>query len=409
MTGSTTCTFNKPTRVIWLIGALLLVLIPSGTVAAQARYRITDIAPVNDLNDEAPGATCVNNAGMVVGQALLPAGPDRPFLWIKGNIFDLGTFGGPNGGARSINARGDIVGKADTAAGPPKQEHAFFWSEGVMHDLGTFGGYSSTANSINNRGWIVGAADTTIPDPTGTIGPTENHAFLRTVDGTLQDLGTLGGPNSHALSINDKGVIVGWSQVDFNIGAFGIPDLHPAMWVNGVLTRLPDLGGSVSLAIHVNNNGTAVGQSFVADDSAFFAVMWKNGVLTNLGALGNDVASSAGSINNRGQVAGMSFDANFSPRAFLWDSGVMYDLNTLIPANSGWFLMSASINDTGQIVGTGLLNGNLHAFLLTPSAGGGRTGLPTASPPPFELSDTMRRSLIWGKSGLVKRGFPWIR
>ena len=254
---------------------------------------------------------------MVVGQALLPAGPDRPFLWIKGNIFDLGTFGGPNGGARSINARGDIVGKADTAAGPPKQEHAFFWSEGVMHDLGTFGGYSSTANSINNRGWIVGAADTTIPDPTGTIGPTENHAFLRTVDGTLQDLGTLGGPNSHALSINDKGVIVGWSQVDFNIGAFGIPDLHPAMWVNGVLTRLPDLGGSVSLAIHVNNNGTAVGQSFVADDSAFFAVMWKNGVLTNLGALGTDVASSAGSINNRGQVAGMSFDANFSPRAFL--------------------------------------------------------------------------------------------
>ena len=54
MTGSTTCTFNKPTRVIWLIGALLLVLIPSGTLAAQARYRITDIAPVKRPQRRSP-------------------------------------------------------------------------------------------------------------------------------------------------------------------------------------------------------------------------------------------------------------------------------------------------------------------------------------------------------------------
>jgi probable HAF family extracellular repeat protein len=386
---------------VTLVAPFLLSLAISQSLAAQTSYTVTDIGPLNDINNEvAPGAACINNAGMVVGQALLPAGPDRPFLWIKGNIFDLGTFGGPNGGARGINARGEVVGTADTAA-VPEQEHAFFWKDGVMHDLGTLGGDSSVANSINNRGWTAGAADTTIPDPTGTIGPTENHAFLRRLDGALQDLGTLGGPNSHAISINDNGMIVGWSQVDFAIGTFGIPDLHPAMWVHGVPKRLPDLGGSVSLAISVNNHGTAVGQSFLADDSAFYAVMWQNGELSNLGAVGDDVLSSASSINNRGDVVGSSVTTSFASRAFRWQKGVMIDLNTLIPANSGWVLLGAAhINDAGQIVGSGALNGNLHAFLLTPSPGGrsAATGAPASVP----LSPAMIQSLIWGRTGLVR-------
>jgi len=394
---------------ITLMAQFLLYLAISQSLAAQTSYTVTDIGPLNDLNDPAPGAACINNPGMVVGQALLPAGPHRPFLWIKGNIFDLGTFGGPNGGARGINAGGEVVGTADTAA-VPEQEHAFFWKDGVMHDLGTLGGDSSVANSINNGGWTAGAADTTIPDPTGTIGPTENHAFLWRLDGALQDLGTLGGPNSHAISINDNGMIVGWSQVEFAIGAFGIPDLHPAMWVHGVPARLPDLGGSVSLALSVNNNGTAVGQSFLADDSAFYAVMWQKGKLRNLGAVGDDVLSSASSINKWGDVVGFSITTSFASRAFLWRKGVMTDLNTLIPANSGWVLQSAGhINDVGQIVGFGVLNGNLHAFLLTAIPAGDRTGSATTPPAPIQLSDAMLRSLAWEKWRFLKHGSTWIK
>jgi probable HAF family extracellular repeat protein len=45
----------------------------------------------------------------------------------------------------------------------------------------------------------------------------------------------------------------------------------------------------------------------------------------------------------------------------------MTDLNSLIPAGSGWVLTSArGINDAGQIVGTGTISGVQHAFLLTP-------------------------------------------
>lgn len=46
----------------------------------------------------------------------------------------------------------------------------------------------------------------------------------------------------------------------------------------------------------------------------------------------------------------------------------MKDLNTLIPADSGWVLSQAQgINKRGQIVGNGVINGQAHAFLLTPN------------------------------------------
>ena len=45
----------------------------------------------------------------------------------------------------------------------------------------------------------------------------------------------------------------------------------------------------------------------------------------------------------------------------------MTDLNAVLPSGSGLFLeFATAINDAGQIVGWGLLNGETPAFLLTP-------------------------------------------
>jgi hypothetical protein len=51
---------------------------------------------------------------------------------------------------------------------------------------------------------------------------------------------------------------------------------------------------------------------------------------------------------------------------FIYDTQ-MRDLNDLIPAGSGWLLKSAwGINDAGWITGDGTVNGQDHAYLLTP-------------------------------------------
>ena len=45
----------------------------------------------------------------------------------------------------------------------------------------------------------------------------------------------------------------------------------------------------------------------------------------------------------------------------------MSDLNDLIPSGSGWTLrVGVKINNRGQITGFGVVNGQTHAFLLTP-------------------------------------------
>lgn len=69
-------------------------------------------------------------------------------------------------------------------------------------------------------------------------------------------------------------------------------------------------------------------------------------------------------------IVGWSGTASGDPSAFVYDNngpGYPVDLNNLIPTDSGWKLVrAAGINGSGQIAGSGDINGQHHAFLLTP-------------------------------------------
>lgn len=90
--------------------------------------------------------------------------------------------------------------------------------------------------------------------------------------------------------------------------------------------------------------------------------------MTDMGTLPGDSFSIVGNINDKGQVPIQSCDINFNCRAAIWQDGVMTDLNTLIPSDTGLFLVQASwINSRGQIVGGALdAKGDLVPFLATP-------------------------------------------
>jgi probable HAF family extracellular repeat protein len=142
------------------------------------------------------------------------------------------------------------------------------------------------------------------------------------------------------------------------------------LWQNGTVTDLGSLGGTENFASDMNNQGQVTGLSNLPGDAAFHAFLWENGVMTDLGTLPGDVSSSGDGINRKGQVVGGSFDADGNGRASLWQNGVIADLNTLIPADSPLFLIEATgtINSRGQIAGFALQKstGEIHAFLATP-------------------------------------------
>jgi probable HAF family extracellular repeat protein len=186
-------------------------------------------------------------------------------------------------------------------------------------------------------------------------------------------LPTLDGRYSRASDINDHGLIVGSAEVS------GSPDFHAVAWSRTdpntpwTITDLGTLPGFPSSAANaVNKHGVVVGMSYMNNFSSGRGFVY-DGSMTMLPSLGGAL-STALDINKHGVIVGWSFlPAPGGRRAVMWTSGGIVDLNTLLPAGSGWNLTSASsINDNGDIVGTGVdPNGMIRGFVLTRKPGKG--------------------------------------
>src|SRR5260370_21885106 len=79
----------------------------------------------------------------------------------------------------------------------------------------------------------------------------------------MQDLGTLGGPDSDALLINERGQIAGISITTID-PATQQATVDPFLWENGKMIDLGTLGGTSATPDAINNNGQVVGISNLA-------------------------------------------------------------------------------------------------------------------------------------------------
>jgi probable HAF family extracellular repeat protein len=147
------------------------------------------------------------------------------------------------------------------------------------------------------------------------------------------------------------------------VAAIAVPLAHAAGYT---ITDLGTLGRNSSFGHSINNAGQVTGQAGVAGGDHAFIYTPGSG-MQDLGTLGGTESRGYG-INKLGQVVGSFITTSGSSDAFFYAirSG-MVDLNTLLPIGSGWQLGEADgINDSGQITGQGMINGQTHAFLLTP-------------------------------------------
>jgi probable HAF family extracellular repeat protein len=327
----TSRTLVAPLAAMSLSSLLLATPVLAAPTHAQ-RASITDLgAPrgattgsVSGLNDRGEVATTI--------QIGADSADTDVAVWRDGKWRDLGA-----GTAAGVTRDGRVVGFSAS-----NTQHAVIWNtNGSSRDLGTLpGGFWSEATAANDRGQVVGYAQSTA-----------THAFIWDADHGIRDLGAQSTGASFAYDINDAGQVIGSANNT------------AVMWDQS--GKKHTLGaGSGSIAYAINRSGLVVGDAnghaFSWSSSAGFK---KLPVSTGVGT------SSAAAVNNAGEIVGSAQVTRGSAlpvfHASLWQNGAMQDLNDLLPASSGWELVSASaINDRGQIAGNGVHNGQERAFLL---------------------------------------------
>ncbi len=330
------------------ISILLLAVVP---LAAAPTYSLIDIGGMGGSSSD---AYALNAFGAVAGTAFDSVGQSRGFVYGDGlQAFAAGSD------ARGINSAGAVVGTS--------QGRATIWRNGTAESLGTLGGGDSNGLAINDLGQVTGASLRADGD---------RHAFLSS-NGQLADLGTVGGSWSAGYAINNAGQVVGSSETA--LGAY-----HAFLWdPQSGMRDLGTLGGKDSWGFAVNSGGSVAGTSTTQSGWYRAAVWGSDGFVTDLGTLGG-LCSFAYGINDAGYAVGYSFDAQGRTRAFIWKDGTLFDLNELVANAPGWTLTAAyGINASGQIVGSGILNGRSSAFLLDPVT----LEFPTQSPNLAVVSD----------------------
>jgi probable HAF family extracellular repeat protein len=321
---------------------------------AQTQYGVTDLGTLSTFNVSQAGG--VNTSAQVAGSSRdTVSGVEHGFVWTSGSLQDVGTLGFTSSAAVGINDSGQASGEVYNRTGP---SHAFSWSAATgLTDVHMSSFPSSEAlGTMNAASQIVG----TLTQPDGRV----THPFLWSSAPGMEDLGPMPGmTDGFASNINDAEQVVGTS--------WNLTDGRAFLWTRaGGFTDLGTLPGFLyGWAIAINASGQVVG-TISNDTGPIDGFMWTAATgMTDLGPLPGFLYIHPYAINSLGVVVGeASNDAPTSGRAFIWQNGVMTDLNTLIPAGSGWVLRIATgINGGGQITGTGMVGGQMHAFLLTPT------------------------------------------
>lgn len=341
----------------------VLILAASPALATPPQYQVTVVDPAFSPAPSGPISMplALNNNGRVVGYSYTDGNNFRTLNWKDGvptavsgvSSYDR-TFG------NQVNILGRVVGggyRLD-ANGGIVESHALKWTGGVMSDLGTLGGRNAVALSINDSEQIVGFSSTS--------GEATEQAFIYQ-NGRMSALPSLtGAVETLAYDISNTGYIAGTAVTN--------TPAMPVLWHNARPQQLPiPPSRRTGAANAVNNAGIAVGTYELSQyTGSFAAAEWINGQVLNLGNLGGAMAyATAKDINSIGQVVGTSL-APDGMAGFIFQNGHMFDLNNYLV--SGFEALritgAGAINDRGQIVATALIDGRQTAVILSPIVSG---------------------------------------
>ncbi|WP_374568313.1 hypothetical protein [Ideonella sp.] len=313
---------------------LLLAVSASAAVAARPVYKIELIDHDDELLPKE--AMVINDHGVVAGRAGVKGAPDQglmPFRYVDGVLKPILPAPANAMLVQDMNDSGDVIGRI-------VNDYYVWRADGTTEAMPGLSLYA-----INDLGQMAVRADGT------WHGCIYDH-------GTLTDLGTLGGNNSSAFDINNRGEVTGIADLPGQYAPY-----HAFAWRNGEMVDLGTLGGTSSWGAAINDLGHVVG---TARDKkgAYHAFIHDGSVMRKLPPTQEGDTLTPYDVNDRDEVVG----AGSAGEVLLSAEGKTYRLKSLLgKSGAGWdqLMYANSINEAGQIAGVGVRKGRLRAYIAT--------------------------------------------
>jgi probable HAF family extracellular repeat protein len=346
----------------------LTELLTVGTIVAAIpalaqTYTIQDLGLAPGTTD--PLGQGLNDVGQVCGFCETQNGPVATFS-AGGQVIILEPTDSKDiASARGIDNAGNVVGYEMPDKAPVNTARALIWSNGGkaqdITSTSIFPGGEEALAVSKTSGEVVGLGFTSAPINN------EWHMF-EYANGKTVDLGPATA-NATPIAINDSGVML----VNFTNG-------EQAIFSDGTFTPIAQPPNATARANAINNSGVLVGY-IVSGTNVPHGALYSDGVWTDLGTLaGAARGTQAVGINSSGQIIGVAEGklipkptAHIPEMSCILQNGTWVELNSLIPANSGFNLnlssVPVSINDAGQIlIDVRTATGGFYAnVLLTPA------------------------------------------
>jgi len=323
--------------------------------ALPVRYRLEDLGELSGGEPLLPVA--LNDQGEV---ALYGHPPERQAKhWLVRGQLRRGhrctehavTLGGVPLAGLSENSL--LCGQERAGGGPLRA-----WA---MH-LGNFGAahwpdYESCAVAVNSRGQVAGhvafEAEGRLRRRVFVVNARNEAIFLPAPNGT----------GSCAAAINDAGAVL----FNTHCGPFEL-NSEAVVWRDGAGRAVPGLPGGTGVWGTVLTQAGGVAGRLITAGGGIRAFWHEDGRTYDLNP-GVGYQSEALAASDNRVVVGRMLDQQGRRQAFRWTpADGLRPLADLVVEATGWVLHKAvAVNRRGEIAGTGLFQGALRGFLLTPA------------------------------------------
>jgi hypothetical protein len=394
---------RTPSRFVFAAALCSVLLALESTAHAQvASYQVIDLGTLPGSSWHESNALAINDNHEIVGWARDSSGQTHATLWLycpnygldAFTLHDLTDLAGLslNGMAFDINNAGLTVGTQITSSTYPA--HAYIWDLATLPTLSSFELATLSTSYAEAIAYAVNESYPALVVGTSTTAngacdekALENHGFRwleATSSSAVYDIGPTGGDDyAEVRDVNSEFVP---KAAGFSTSVCGqtscIPEARGINWEidsSVTLTNLPDNGtGYGSAAFGINESEHAVGLALTGDSPCLIhASFWSSPTATlyDLGGVGiSGDESVAYKVTNAGSggvltAVGANLTSSDAWRWYKNSSGTWsgLNLNTAISSACGWQLTEAfDVSDDGWIVGYGIVDSEIHGFLLKP-------------------------------------------